>query len=297
MKRCLNPYAPAEQVGVFFGCGKCLPCKLQRRAEWSLRMLHEYTMSEHTCFITLTYDDRHLMRSASLITHAGTLSKHHFQTFMKRLRRRMTRDGLPGKVRFYACGEYGDLTLRPHYHAILFGVSVQYLKPRINEIWHHGTRNDVSVVTEGRIQYVAGYIDKKLFGEKGERAYRDVEPPFQLCSLGLGVSFALANQDQMLYDAALAVGKAQKKIPRLYLEHIAKYRPDEVEGVRDRIYENARMFSLEKLLEEFPHFGGRSYEQLNAEEREEVARWLRTRNVVYFEDLVSRNKQKQKTGV
>jgi hypothetical protein len=25
------------------------------------------------------------------------------------------------KVRFFHCGEYGDLTRRPHYHALIFG--------------------------------------------------------------------------------------------------------------------------------------------------------------------------------
>jgi hypothetical protein len=47
----------------------------------------------------------------------GSLDVSHFQKFMKRLRDRIK----PLKIRFFHCGEYGDLTRRPHYHALIFG--------------------------------------------------------------------------------------------------------------------------------------------------------------------------------
>lgn len=299
MKRCLNPFRPPDQPGVFFGCGHCLPCKIKRRSLWSVRMLHELTTCRDTCFITLTYDERHLVRSASLITHAGTLMKHHLQSFFKRLRRRLVRDGLDGQLRYYACGEYGDgdgvlgVTQRPHYHAILFGVSQAYLKERINEIWHHGSRNDVSLVTEARIRYVAGYIDKKYFGDLGNRAYRDVEPPFQLFSKSLGLEFISRNYEQILYDGLLKVGKVGYSLPQSYKRRLSQHFPEAVEGLEIRRYENAKMYGLEWLLENFPQFGGRSYEELGSDERKVVADWIEADNSVYYADLIAGIKHKK----
>ena len=44
------------------------------------------------------------------------LKKSDFQKFIKRLRKDYD-------IKYFACGEYGDKTLRPHFHAILFGVN------------------------------------------------------------------------------------------------------------------------------------------------------------------------------
>ena len=52
-----------------------------------------------------------------------TLRKRDYQLFMKRLRKAFPND----KIRFYAAGEYGPKTLRPHYHAILFGLHLDDL--------------------------------------------------------------------------------------------------------------------------------------------------------------------------
>lgn len=202
------------------------------------------------------------------------------------------KDGLDGRLRYYACGEYGDVTLRPHYHAILFGVSSGYLRPRVNEIWHQGVRNDVSIVTDSRIRYVAGYIDKKYFGDLGSRAYRDVEPPFQLYSKSLGIDFATRNYEQILYDGMLKIGKGAYPVPKVYLDHIAKGFPEAVDGVNIRRYESAKMYGLEWLLDNFPQFGGKSYEQLDDNERVQVADWVEKDNSAYYRDLVAGLKHK-----
>ena len=92
-------------------CGRCVACRLNRAREWSLRIMNELAYHKDACFLTLTYDDEHLPEDKSL-------SKRDFQLFMKRFRKDF---GLP--VRFFACGEYGKKTFRPHYHVIFFGVS------------------------------------------------------------------------------------------------------------------------------------------------------------------------------
>ena len=96
-----------------FPCGKCLQCLKRRASAWSFRLMQEEKRSDSGLFVTLTYDTRSVP-----ITENGfmTLQKQDVQKFFKRLRKL-----LPGaKIKYYACGEYGGHTLRPHYHIILF---------------------------------------------------------------------------------------------------------------------------------------------------------------------------------
>lgn len=90
-------------------CGQCIGCRLERSRQWAIRATHESQMHDDNCFVTLTYDDDNLPRGAGL-NHAD------FALFMKRLRRSLDRP-----IRFLMCGEYGETTQRPHYHALVFG--------------------------------------------------------------------------------------------------------------------------------------------------------------------------------
>lgn len=89
-------------------CGQCMDCRLAKMRDWAIRAVHEAQMHEKNCFITLTYDKEHLPKDLSV-------DVKHWQTFAKALRKKI------GRFRYLHCGEYGEL-LRPHYHAILFGV-------------------------------------------------------------------------------------------------------------------------------------------------------------------------------
>jgi hypothetical protein len=60
-------------------------------------------------FATLTYDDEHLPED-------GSVHKRDVQLFLKRLRKHYKKP-----LRYFAVGEYGESSLRPHYHIILFG--------------------------------------------------------------------------------------------------------------------------------------------------------------------------------
>ena len=89
-------------------CGQCIGCRLERSRQWAVRCMHEASLYENNCFITLTYNEDH-------IPSDGSLKKDHFQKFMKRLRKKFG-----AGIRFFHCGEYGAELSRPHYHAILF---------------------------------------------------------------------------------------------------------------------------------------------------------------------------------
>lgn len=102
---------------------------------------------------------------------------------MKRLRKRI------GKVRFFACGEYGGKSDRPHYHLILFGydppdrtlwrrsASGHYLyrSALLESVWPYG-HVEVGDVTIESAGYCARYITKKVTGKEAENHYRRVNP-------------------------------------------------------------------------------------------------------------------------
>ena len=142
--------------GVPFPCGQCLPCRINRRRLWTHRLLLESYEHSDSIFITLTYADEYLPEFASL-------DKKSIQLFLKRFRKSIT----PRKIRFYACGEYGSQTHRPHYHAIIFGASLLDGE-QVARAWPFG-RVHVAECNRHTIQYVAGYVTKKFIKKEDDR--------------------------------------------------------------------------------------------------------------------------------
>lgn len=136
-------------------CGKCMACRIDRRQEWTARMLFESYMHPYTSFATLTYAPEHLPKDNSVDVREA-------QLFLKRLRNRLAReDGR--SFRYFLCGEYGDsekFTGRAHYHAILYGVSVLDHEHLV-KAWDQGIVT-LSEANRDRMAYTAGYVQKKL---------------------------------------------------------------------------------------------------------------------------------------
>jgi hypothetical protein len=144
---------------------------------WAVRCVHEASLHERNSFITLTYDDEHLPRRPT------TLVPKHFQNFMKALRKRVS-----NKIRFYGCGEYGDLNWRPHYHALIFGydfpdkvpfrkrggVTVYYSK-ELEHLWGKGFCT-VGELTMESAAYTARYVMKKVGGDQAPFYYSELDP-------------------------------------------------------------------------------------------------------------------------
>jgi len=142
-------------------CGQCTGCRLEQSRQWAVRIMHETKMHEENCFITLTYETE---------PEFGTLVKKDLTDFFKRLRKRLD----PIKIRYFACGEYGEKTLRPHYHAIIFGTAFSQDKklykngrhPLYNseilcKAWPHGHAVFGDATFESAA-YVARYCLKKI---------------------------------------------------------------------------------------------------------------------------------------
>lgn len=146
--------------GTPFGCGQCLPCRINRSRQWARRQLLESLCHDDNTFATLTYDDEHLPAG-------GELVPRDLQLWLKRFRK-----GHGGKLRFYGVGEYGEKTGRPHYHLSLFGVHWSSVVPRPSlsrgeehwgrcATWPNGTVH-VAPFNEVTAAYVCGYVVKKM---------------------------------------------------------------------------------------------------------------------------------------
>lgn len=157
-------------------CGQCIGCRLDRSADWAMRCVHEASLYKENCFITLTYDE-------VCVPEDGGLVKEHFQLFMKRLRKKYGEG-----VRFYACGEYGEESRRPHYHACLFNHNfidrkphsvnghgnTMYTSDELGKLWTYGF-SMIGDVTFDSAAYVARYVMKKVTGKEADEHYVDKE--------------------------------------------------------------------------------------------------------------------------
>lgn len=157
-------------------CGKCPPCKLRRVNDWVFRLKQEDKISLSSCFVTLTYDTTHVPISENGFM---SLKKRDFQLFMKRLRKKLPHD----KIKYYACGEYGSKTKRPHYHAILFNCSDANI---LHEAWGLGSTH-IGTCTGDSMAYCLKYINKP--GTIPHHRRDDRVKEFSLQSKNLGKSY------------------------------------------------------------------------------------------------------------
>lgn len=175
-----------DQEGIYvlpIPCGKCLACLINKRRQWSLRILLERSMHEKACFISLTYAPENMpVSDESGKVGRGVLCLPDLQKFLKRLRKHFS----DREIRYYACGEYGpNGNHMPHYHLILFGVDAEELdrdwfyylgrsgpiaKNRIRDsllyqLWNRYGTVHVGDASQHSITYVAGYVTHKITKE------------------------------------------------------------------------------------------------------------------------------------
>jgi hypothetical protein len=157
-------------------CGRCLGCRADQARDWAVRIMHETQMHNSSWFLTLTYRDEEIPQN-------GTLNPSDFRAFIKAVRRERP----AGTVSYFGCGEYGETTQRPHYHAVLYGVDFldKYLhRPHdtrpvwrsesLEAYWPHG-HSEFSTVTPGSASYVAGYVRKKVSAKVDPDHYNRVD--------------------------------------------------------------------------------------------------------------------------
>lgn len=212
-------------------------------------------------FLTLTYDDDHLPCPPHLVKEDLTL-------FLKRYRKR-----LGHKIRYYAIGEYGDLTWRPHFHLAIFSEkrlercirSCEDMRKRdqctqdcIAKLsWNYGNISVTDTLTSSLAGYITGYIKKKA--TKEARINRPNEYATQSRGRrkdghgGIGYRAITKLADQLKHDPrtgqnvirSLSIGGGQKPLGG----YLTKCLADQL-GVSELIFDNEFTLYSQELIRE-----------------------------------------------
>lgn len=172
MAECMTPFTVTKKLTndkLCVPCGRCPACYARRVSGWSFRLLQEQKQATSSHFITLTYDTQTLPLSPRGF---NTLDKRDVQLFLKRLRKLHPRGS---RLKYYAVGEYGGVTQRPHYHIILFNCTIELILPA----WGLGSIH-YGKVEGASIGYCLKYISKK--SHIGTCETDDRQPQFALMS-------------------------------------------------------------------------------------------------------------------
>lgn len=228
-------------------CGQCVGCRLERSRQWAVRCMHESKLHPVNSFVTLTYETSH-------VPPFGSLHYPHVQAFLKRLR---YAHGDKGPIRYFVVGEYGGLNLRPHYHALLFGVGFPdqkqfskrngitlYSSQTLDRIWSHGFTT-IGEVTFESAAYCARYCLKKVTGHNSAEHYRTVDSTTgevgqrtpEFCHMSLkngGIGFGFMQKFQRdIYPDGMVVQRGGRygKTPRYYDKKFKDLEPDQAESL------------------------------------------------------------------
>lgn len=188
----------------------------------SFRLMQEEKISQSAHFITFTYDTNNLVLTP---TGRRSLCSYHLQLFFKRLRKHHgSHYHCLQPIKYYAVGEYGSKTKRPHYHAIIFNADIELIEKAwtvdgnlIGDIYYGD-------VCEASIGYTLKYLSKKrsagLYGDD------DRQREFAVSSKGLGLSYLTPNMrfwhKADLYNRRYLTLKGGLKVamPRYYYEKL-----------------------------------------------------------------------------
>lgn len=292
-----SPVSLAEQLRdsvafIHVPCGKCEGCRLDYTKLWSTRMVYEFEETKKAVFITLTYRDEDLPLADD---GTPTLCKRDVQLWLKRLRKHLARKDIT--IRYYLCGEYGPKRERPHYHAILFGVSLNdipdlvylganpelhyssYTSPVWQDIWSHGYIK-ITDVTARVCDYVARYVLKKT---KDVIDINDGDtlriPPFNLSSRKPGIGFSRV---ESLVDAGLtqlthvdASGDYTYALPSKALQRLEERYKKAGDLEKASVYHTLRQDIAESARQSLiAELNGRSYNEYLVDKRKERLRAL-----------------------
>lgn len=273
---------------ILIPCGKCIGCTVERSKQWATRMMLELKYHERACFITLTYDDEHVPIShypdSNGVCHESlTLCKEDFQKFMKRLRRRYEYHEDGQKIRFFACGEYGGQTRRPHYHAILYGIDFHedrrvhertkdgyclYRSPTLESLWPYGY-SMIAEVNWNTCAYVSRYCTKKKYGRQNIYYQTfNIESEFNLMSRrpGIGAKYFEEHGEEVYINQEifLSNNKGGLKVrPPAYFDRLYDIEHhDELEKIKEIRKEMAELANQKKLEKT----GLNLFQQLEVEE-------------------------------
>lgn len=211
-------------------CGRCVGCLADKARVWSIRLFHEMQMHDQCSFVTLTYRD----------PSQSVIDKKHLQDFFKRLRKHYS-------FRYFACGEYGDATHRPHYHVIFFGQDFLggsyplsddlYSNKILEMIWKHGLVA-IGRVTFDSICYVAGYVMKKMADSTDEDLFRLMSR-----KPGIGKGWLDKYKQELINNGFAIIDGRKMEVPMQYL----RWYEFEFQDVKEQRKEKVRKYTRSQL--------------------------------------------------
>jgi len=238
-------------------CGKCPECQKDYYTQWATRGSRELARWETSLFITLTYNDNSLPPDNSL-------SKEDIQLFIKRVKKHFKSNKL-NPIRQTYCGEYGEKTKRPHYHAILYNCDFSdkkkhytteadhqvFTSQTLTDLWGHGNA-EFGYAQPGSIAYVYKYILKKKTRKEKEQPLiieRDgityeVAHEFVESSRNPGIGAHLRDSDS-IKKGYLSVDGVRKKLPKYYLNHLKEKDPETYAAISEKKFD----FAIQKPAE------------------------------------------------
>lgn len=250
-------------------CGKCAKCVRRRVSSWLFRLQQEEKISSSAYFLTLTYDDKYVPKS---IRGYSTLDKRDVQLYFKTLRNDIKKNypSFSGKIVYYAVGEYGSITARPHYHAIVFNVPSEEI---FINAWRSSVTKEskgfvkVGRITGARVSYTLKYISKEA---KPKEWYKDRQREFSLMSKGIGKNYLTEatvryHKGDISMSRIVLPGGYKIPLPRYFKNKIysedelrainmflsQKIENEEVKALDDFLLKNYKKYPVKVLLNEW----------------------------------------------
>lgn len=199
---CLKPLY-LSKIDTVVPCGKCPMCAATKRSDWATRLEYESRLHVDKKFITLTYANPYLTWNHGV----PQLVKSDLQKWFKRVRK------TGAKIRYFAVGEYGSNTYRPHYHVLLFGDVAEEV---LRKAWPFGHVH-IGQVTQASVMYCLGYI----VNAKSWRMVTNRVRPFSIMSRKPGLGHNYLTRSMVEWHKSdrrnyVLVDGVKRHLPRYY---------------------------------------------------------------------------------
>lgn len=185
LSNCLGPYFPhGKSRGVVYRCNQCEACRAVIGSIWQARQVVESVGHADSGFLGLSFNN-------DFLPVDGSLNKTVVPEFLRRLRFALEGTRLvyrypnvkplvndDPKFRYFYVGEYGDVSMRAHYHASIFGIGAYTIIEKGNRWCRSAFEVLEAAWGFGDIQFdllspeSAGYVSKYV----SKHLYRPADP-------------------------------------------------------------------------------------------------------------------------
>lgn len=268
-------------------CGHCLGCRIDYSRTWANRMIMELKDNPKAIFLTLTYNNFCVPRADN---GSMTLNLRDVQLFLKRLRKHFKNR----RIRYYLAGEYGPKNMRPHYHAIIYGIEITdfddlrqkgcnqlgqayFTSKTLEEIWSNGFIL-LSPVSHKTCAYVARYTMKKHYGEPLFYKKLGIKPEFSVCSRKPGIGMLHVRELLTSGNTRISLdggdGVYTFGFPKSYYRSVLHMdlNQEELDKVCDILYNRAKLSEAKTLTA--LTISGKTFEEFLRSEEARFARKL-----------------------